>query len=263
MAFPAKADRTLLSQIWPSGRAESPSGRTAGASQTPSRGRRGPRRRPTRRLRGGGRSAPRDPRGGRLRRERDRAGAVSAGEFKPYVESSAINAAVDFGVSGLERARLFEHPRALPATSMHTVCELAATFLIPSKRARAMDLFAVVDELDPVYLPEPGELLAAEYQALRSGALVIPTPRWLDGFEMRLEVSGARGIEHDDREIGLHRREARAQRSLRGPGSAPPQEKPQHQGREPARRTRHRRPESSAGDARPAAPHRDGENGRS
>ena len=84
---------------------------------------------------------------------------------------------------------MLEQRGAIPATSLHAVCELAATFLLPAGRPRAMALFAALDELDPLYHPEPHELLLAEYQALCTGALVIPTPRGLDGFELRLEVA--------------------------------------------------------------------------
>ena len=130
-----------------------------------------------------------------MSRERGRTSAVGDQSvsrsplLKAYVEPSAVNHAVDVGLAGRDLRGVLGERGAVPATSLHAVCELAATFLRPAQRPRAMALFAVLDELEPLYHPEPGELLDAEYHALRTGALVIPTPRGLDGFELRLEVA--------------------------------------------------------------------------
>jgi hypothetical protein len=109
--------------------------------------------------------------------------------MKAYLEPSAINHAVDRGLEGSDLRALLEDHRAVPTTGLHTIYELARTFLLPEGRARGMALFTLLADLDPVYQAEPLRLLEREYVASRTGTAVIPVLAPLDTDAARLEVA--------------------------------------------------------------------------
>lgn len=92
-----------------------------------------------------------------------------------YIEPSVINRAAYLDCP-VDRVRKFVVLRGFePATGLHTVYELARIFLSgdPAAKARGQKLFSILRDLDPIYQPEPGELLRCEVEKLRRGTPVV------------------------------------------------------------------------------------------
>lgn len=107
---------------------------------------------------------------------------------KAYLETSAIDQAERSGLSG---ANLSSRLRCLgfsPAIGIHTIYELAATFLSPGQETKAAALFSIVRDLDPAYQRPSGSLLQEEVLKLRTGAAVFPFLDHLGHASARTEV---------------------------------------------------------------------------
>jgi hypothetical protein len=94
-----------------------------------------------------------------------------------YIEPSVINRAACLDCP-VDRVRKFVVLRGFePATGLHTVYELARTFISgdPVAKARGQKLFSILRDLGPIYQPEPGELLRCEVEKLRRGTPVVPS----------------------------------------------------------------------------------------
>jgi hypothetical protein len=108
---------------------------------------------------------------------------------KVYLESSVFNRALDQGVTGTRLRAILADRGFEAATGLLTINELARTFLHPANEARAKALFSLLNEVDPVYLPEISSILQSEMIKLRTGAAVLPSLGYLQTAAARTEVA--------------------------------------------------------------------------
>jgi hypothetical protein len=99
---------------------------------------------------------------------------------KAYLETSAINYAERSGIYGETLCFSLQSRGFRPAIGIHTIYELAVTFLSPGQAKKAAALFSLVRDLNPAYQPPSDSLLRQEIVKLRTGAAVLP---FLDDLE--------------------------------------------------------------------------------
>lgn len=107
---------------------------------------------------------------------------------KAYLETSAINRAERAGRFGRDLSSRLQSLGFSPAIGIHTIYELAATFLSPGQEEKAAALFSIVQDLDPSYQQPADSLLQEEILKLRTGAAVLPFPDHLGLASTRTEV---------------------------------------------------------------------------
>lgn len=93
---------------------------------------------------------------------------------KVYIETSVINHAYSESIAGKDIASFLKSINLSPSIGIHTIYELARTFLYPTHAKKGQELFIVVSDLDPSIIPPTHELLNMEIIKLRSGASVTP-----------------------------------------------------------------------------------------
>ena len=93
---------------------------------------------------------------------------------RAYLETSAINHAVDDGRDPTGLRLEWSEAGLVPVVGLHVIYELARTFLNPNTHARARRLFTFLQLLDPSYGPESRNLLMQEVVRLRTNAAVLP-----------------------------------------------------------------------------------------
>jgi hypothetical protein len=118
-----------------------------------------------------------------------------------YLEPSVINRAVDDAIPPATLRAALARLGFEPATGLHTVYELARSFLSTdsSGSLKGQKLFAALRDLDPAYQPEVWTLLTAEVQKLRLGTAVLPFLSALNVAATRQEVARLANGFFDDR----------------------------------------------------------------
>ncbi len=93
---------------------------------------------------------------------------------KAYIETSSINRALNASVDGRKLASVLEHLGFFSTVGMHTIYELARTFLNQAHFERGKQLFCILRDLDASFVPPTRKLIDQEMLKLRTGAAVIP-----------------------------------------------------------------------------------------
>lgn len=93
---------------------------------------------------------------------------------KIYLETSSLNQALSEGKSGAQVTELAAALDLCPAIGIHTIYELARTFLKPDQNARGRALFSLLRDIECTYIPMTGQLIESELIKLRTGAVVMP-----------------------------------------------------------------------------------------
>ncbi len=111
--------------------------------------------------------------------------------LKAYLDSSVLNGAVDSNLSALSIREGLARLSLEPATGLHTIFELARTFLDADAEghSRARKLFSVLQDLEPAYQPEVPALITAEIEKLRVGTAVLPFLSGVNLASTRMEVA--------------------------------------------------------------------------
>jgi hypothetical protein len=91
-----------------------------------------------------------------------------------YIETSSVNQALEQGVDGREIGELVRRQGYRPALGMHTIYELARTFLDARRHHRGRELFKVLRDIDGTIVPMTDMLLDSEVIKLRTGSAVLP-----------------------------------------------------------------------------------------
>lgn len=107
---------------------------------------------------------------------------------KAYLETSAINRAERAELSGRDLSSRLKSLGFSPAIGIHTIYELAVTFLSPGQEEKAAALFSIVQDLDPSYQRPSDSLLREEILKFRTGAAVLPFFDYLGYASTRTEV---------------------------------------------------------------------------
>lgn len=138
---------------------------------------------------------------------------------KAYLETSAINRTKKAGFSGRDLSSRLESLGFSPAIGIHTIYELAATFLSPGQEEKAVALFSIVQDLDPSYQRSSDSLLQEEILKLRTGAAVLPFLDYLGHASTRTEV-GRLALGIFDQRARCFIRERESQIRVRFPNQA-------------------------------------------
>jgi len=91
-----------------------------------------------------------------------------------YLETSSINNALSKGKTGFDVSELVANVGFRPAIGIHTVYELARTFLDPDQMERGQALFTLLRDIDASFIPTTGQLIESELVKLRTGSVVMP-----------------------------------------------------------------------------------------
>lgn len=91
-----------------------------------------------------------------------------------YIETSSINEVLTQGTDGESITRSIRSLGYRPAIGIHTIYELARTFLDPKQHSRGRALFLVLRDIDGTIVPTTGQLIENELIKLRTGAEVLP-----------------------------------------------------------------------------------------
>jgi len=102
---------------------------------------------------------------------------------RAYVEPSVINRVADLGFPADSVRDFVARHGFEPATGLHSVYELARSFLGGDavSTARGRTLFILLRDLDPIYQPGPDDLLQSEVQKLR---WKVPVVSFLDPLKV-------------------------------------------------------------------------------
>ncbi|MCK4256928.1 hypothetical protein KAX35_08570 [candidate division WOR-3 bacterium] len=100
---------------------------------------------------------------------------------KIYIETSSINQAREEKRAGSEISHKLESLGFEPVIGMHTIYELAKTYLVQGGENVAKDLFIILKDIKPIYFVETSNLLEQEIIKLRTGSAVVP---YLDYFKV-------------------------------------------------------------------------------
>lgn len=128
--------------------------------------------------------------------------------LKAYIETSIINRACDESITGKDITLHLQKMGLLPAIGMHTIYELAKTFLDPNQTKRGRSLFLLLQDLNPAIIPPTKEILKREIIRLRTGALVLPFLDTINQAATRYEIEKlANGIFNSNAEQFIMSRE--------------------------------------------------------
>jgi hypothetical protein len=128
---------------------------------------------------------------------------------KAYLEPTIINRAHDQGLSGLNLKDVLEKNLLAPAIGLHTIYEMARTFLRTEGKPRGAALFQIIDELEPYYQLSPEMLYEQEIIKLRTGVAVFPFWDPLNLAATKQEVARlARGLFNEKARNFIAEREA-------------------------------------------------------
>ena len=108
--------------------------------------------------------------------------------MKAYIEVSVINRSVD---QGRDPVALLENLKAIsyaPVLGLHVVYELAKSLLTTQGIARGRALFALVDDLAPIFHWSPQQLMEREVERVRRGTAVLPFLDHLNHVSAVMEV---------------------------------------------------------------------------
>lgn len=126
-----------------------------------------------------------------------------------YLEPSAINWYVDSPYTGYVVSQAMSASGYRPVIGLHTIYELARTFLNPSATQRGRNLFRLMTDLDPSVSPGSSALMIKEVDRLRTRTAVLPFLDHLDQAATRHEMARlAEGVfDHRARQF-IEQREA-------------------------------------------------------
>jgi hypothetical protein len=125
-----------------------------------------------------------------------------------YLEPSAINWYVNSAYAGDVVAAAMAGCGYRPVVGLHTIYELARTFMDANGHVRGQTLFRFVQDLDPAVSPGSSALMVEEIHRLRTGTAVLPFLDHLNQAATRLEIARLAGGVFDDRARGfIERRE--------------------------------------------------------
>jgi hypothetical protein len=124
---------------------------------------------------------------------------------KAYLETSAINFAEQKQMTGTELRHTLENLGYSPVIGMHTIYELARTFVDPNKLDKGMKFFSLIEDLDPSIMPPVRGLLNQEINKLLHGTGVLPFMSYLNQHAVRLEVTRLASGIFDNRAEGFIR----------------------------------------------------------
>jgi len=126
-----------------------------------------------------------------------------------YLETNIINKSLDQDITGLQLRDLLEAEGLFPKFGIHGIYELARTFFHEHDHERGVNLFNILQNLDPSYQPTVNMLLEQEIIKLRTGAAVLPILDLINQAATKQEVQKlARGIFDDDARNFISNREA-------------------------------------------------------
>lgn len=91
-----------------------------------------------------------------------------------YIETSSINQALVDTVSGKDISKSLQDLGYRPVVGIHTIYELARTFLNPGQHQTGSDLFKILQGIDGTIVPMTGMIIDQEIVKLRTGAEVLP-----------------------------------------------------------------------------------------
>ena len=120
-----------------------------------------------------------------------------------YLEPSAINWYVNSAYAGDVVATAMAGCGYRPVIGLHTIYELARTFLGVNGHARGQTLFRFVQALDPAISPGSSALMVDEIRRLRTGTAVLPFLDHLNQAATRLEIARLAGGGFDERARGF------------------------------------------------------------
>lgn len=118
---------------------------------------------------------------------------------KAYLEPSIINHAERASVDGTKLASGLKALRLRPVIGLHTIYELARTFLDDAQTTKGARLFRVLSDLNASFVPSTWDLLSQEVLKLRTGAAVIPFLDHLNEAATRTEIARLAAGTLDDR----------------------------------------------------------------
>jgi lipopolysaccharide biosynthesis regulator YciM len=93
---------------------------------------------------------------------------------KAYFETSSINHAHKSELKGSDISISLKAQGLIPTIGLHTIYELAKTFLDKKQKEKAQGLFVFLRDLEPTFMPSTWDLLSQEVLKLRTGAAVLP-----------------------------------------------------------------------------------------
>lgn len=108
---------------------------------------------------------------------------------KAYLETSAINSAESGSLSGQDLVHGLRYLGFSPVIGMHSIYELARTYLNPDQSVKAGRLFSIVRDLNPSFMPPTWQVLSQEVLKLRTGAAVFPFLTGVDLASAQTEVA--------------------------------------------------------------------------
>ena len=112
-----------------------------------------------------------------------------------YLETNVINKTLDCGISGQDLLKKLNERDLSPKFGIHGIYELARTFLNEESRDRGINLFRIIENLEPTFQPTVNMLLAQEINKLRIGVAVLPFLEPINQIATKQEVLKlARGI---------------------------------------------------------------------
>ena len=114
-----------------------------------------------------------------------------------YLEPSAINWLVDNAPEAASAVSSLRAAGYRPVIGLHTIYELARTFLNPKNDARGQTLFAFIRDLDPSLTPGTRKLMIQEIVSYRTGTAVLPFLDHLDQAATRAEVNRLAAVVFD------------------------------------------------------------------
>lgn len=91
-----------------------------------------------------------------------------------YLETSSINQALEDGLSGSQINDVAQSAGYRISVGMHTIYELARTFLNPEQHEKGVQLFTILRDVECSYVPMTSQLIQSEIVKLRSGPAVMP-----------------------------------------------------------------------------------------
>jgi len=91
-----------------------------------------------------------------------------------YIETSVINKVLEESITGEGFRTALADFGYRPAVGMHTIYELARTFLDPNQTTLGQQLFTILRDVDASIVPMTNMLLEKEIIKLRTGAAVLP-----------------------------------------------------------------------------------------
>lgn len=108
---------------------------------------------------------------------------------KAYLETSVINKAQNLGLSGQDIRNSLEKIELQSVIGTHTIYEIGRTFLDKAQNKKGQDLFAIIEDLEPSFVPTTRNLLNQEVSKYRTNSIVLPFFNHFNYISTKLEIS--------------------------------------------------------------------------